>query len=197
VLILIGTSEQRQLPTIRSRCQIVRFGELPREDVVELLLAGGFCSDRQEAECWADLGEGSVQRAVEWGEPQIREFREQLMSRLSALQSELPALVAECQAFVEGAGTEAAARRARLRRVIALAAVFYRQLMRALSQAPLQVDATMSDAVMRARDAWPSDAEAAARCLDRCLDAQAHVEANASPVNVLECWLDDLAESSR
>ena len=49
LLILIGTSEQRQLPTIRSRCQIVRFQPLPEQDVAELLLATGACED---AERW-------------------------------------------------------------------------------------------------------------------------------------------------
>src|SRR5207244_12270207 len=45
VLILIGTSEQRQLPTIRSRCQIVRFQPLAESDVAELLIEMALRSD--------------------------------------------------------------------------------------------------------------------------------------------------------
>ena len=41
VLILIGTSEQRQLPTIRSRCQVVRFRPLAESDVAEILVEQG------------------------------------------------------------------------------------------------------------------------------------------------------------
>ena len=37
-----------------------------------------------------------------------------------------------------------------------------------------------------------SDAEAAIRCLERCLDARAQVEANANQATLIECWLDDL-----
>ena len=41
VLILIGTSSDRQMPTIVSRCQVVRFRPPPQETVAELLQAGG------------------------------------------------------------------------------------------------------------------------------------------------------------
>ena len=41
VLILIGTSTDRQRPTIMSRCQVVRFRPLPPETVAELLQANG------------------------------------------------------------------------------------------------------------------------------------------------------------
>src|SRR5207302_4859839 len=37
VLILIGTSAERQLPTILSRCQIVRFQPLAEETVADML----------------------------------------------------------------------------------------------------------------------------------------------------------------
>ena len=37
LIILIGTSQQRQLPTIRSRCQIIRFGPLTDVQVATLL----------------------------------------------------------------------------------------------------------------------------------------------------------------
>src|SRR5262245_29605984 len=41
VFVLIGTDPQRQLPTIRSRCQIVRFAPLPEKTVLELLSKNG------------------------------------------------------------------------------------------------------------------------------------------------------------
>ena len=42
VLILIGASPAKQLPTIRSRCQLIRFRPLPLEVVAELLVSRGF-----------------------------------------------------------------------------------------------------------------------------------------------------------
>src|SRR4029450_8202547 len=57
LLIMIGTSEQRQVPTIRSRCQIVRFQPLAEEDVAELLLSTGVCEDAALAQPAAARGE--------------------------------------------------------------------------------------------------------------------------------------------
>src|SRR5256885_14018551 len=63
VLILIGTSEQRQLPTIRSRCQIVRFQSLAEQDVAELLVERGICDDPAIAKAAAAKSGGSLARA--------------------------------------------------------------------------------------------------------------------------------------
>ena len=63
VIILIGTSEQKQLPTIRSRSQIVRFQPLSQETVAQLLLTKNFVQEPQAAARLAALSEGSVQRA--------------------------------------------------------------------------------------------------------------------------------------
>ena len=49
VLILIGTSPAKQLPTIRSRCQLVRFQPLAAEMVAEILLSKGLAADAAEA----------------------------------------------------------------------------------------------------------------------------------------------------
>src|SRR5262245_11636097 len=65
LLILIGTSEQRQLPTIRSRCQIVRFAPLSEADVAELLVERSFC-DAAQARTAATHSEGSLERAALW-----------------------------------------------------------------------------------------------------------------------------------
>src|SRR5438552_1578148 len=66
VLILIGTSEQRQLPTIRSRCQIVRFQPLAESDVAELLVEKELCTDATAARAAAAHSGGSLERAVWW-----------------------------------------------------------------------------------------------------------------------------------
>ena len=50
VLILIGTSEQKQLPTIRSRCQVIRFRPLPDDVVRQLLQQGPWGLDAGQAQ---------------------------------------------------------------------------------------------------------------------------------------------------
>src|SRR5260221_2043128 len=66
ILILIGTSEQRQLPTIRSRCQVIRFQPLAEQEVADLLVEQGICDDRAIAQAAATRSEGSLERARLW-----------------------------------------------------------------------------------------------------------------------------------
>ena len=61
ILILIGTSEQKQLPTIRSRCQVIRFRPLAESTVAELLVSQGLIESEVEAERLAGLSGGSLE----------------------------------------------------------------------------------------------------------------------------------------
>ena len=62
LLILIGTSEQRQLPTIRPRCQVIRFGPLAEQDVAELLIEKGLCENRAAAAKAAASSQGTIEK---------------------------------------------------------------------------------------------------------------------------------------
>ena len=83
-LILIGTSPAKQLPTIRSRCQLIRFRPLATDVVAELLTSTGLVRDPAEARRLARYSEGSVQRAMELADPELWSFRGTLLERLSA-----------------------------------------------------------------------------------------------------------------
>src|SRR4029077_15400537 len=61
LLILIGTSPSRQLPTIRSRSQVVRFRGLDTETVANILIESGAVAERQPGVAAAALCEGRVQ----------------------------------------------------------------------------------------------------------------------------------------
>ena len=125
LLILIGTSPSRQLPTIRSRAQLVRFQPLDTDTVERILLDEQLMTDRQAARRAAELSEGSVERAVGLADPEYWTFREQLLRQLAS-----PAavrLARSVQAFVDEAGKEAAQERARLRTVLGFAISYYRE----------------------------------------------------------------------
>ncbi len=53
-------------------------------------------------------------------------------------------------------------------------------------------DAELVPAVEKANAAWTGDAETAAACIDRSLEALSHLDRNAHQAALLECWLDDL-----
>ena len=193
VLILIGTSPARQLPTIRSRCQLISFRPLPVEVVAELLLAQEAVPTAHEARRLAEYSEGSLQRAIELTDPALWEFRTSLLERLSDPVLDSVRLAQAVSALVDGAGREAAARRNRLRQAIAFSAEFYRHLLFGLSGSGPGDDADLARAVERAVATWPGDLLMAADCLDRCLEATGQVGRNANQATLIACWLDDLA----
>ena len=194
VLILIGTSPAKQLPTIRSRCQLIRFRPLSIDVVADLLVSKGFVSDAAEARRLAQYSEGSLQRALELADPELWSFRNTLLERLSEPTLASVELAKTVASFVDEAGKEAAARRARLRQVVAFAAEFYRQLMHAQCGTSLSEDKELRNQVSRAVERGLVDSELSAVRLDRCLDAAAQIDRNANQSTLIECWLDDLAK---
>jgi DNA polymerase-3 subunit delta' len=193
LIILIGTSEQRQLPTIRSRCQIVRFQPLTTSEVAQLLLSQGQVATPAEAERAAALSQGSLAAAIRWLEPELSEFRSAFLEYLSTTDSRPQDFVKVLSGFVDAGGKEAAAKRARLKEAAGVAEQFYTQLIAAILGKPTAADPELMQAAQRAARWFPADAEIAARCLELCLDGVQHVEANANQANVIEWWLDELS----
>lgn len=193
VIILIGSSEQTQLPTIRSRCQIVRFRPLQEDVVAALLRSLSEVETDSEAAQLAALSQGSLQRAKQFADAELREFRGEFLVRLAQLPERALGLATNVGAFVDAAGKDAPARRERLKLVILMAIDYYRALVRQASGLQSAGDSEMASAVDAAIRTRNIDVEAAASCVERCLDAQAQVDANANQATLIECWIDDLA----
>jgi DNA polymerase-3 subunit delta' len=192
LIILIGTSEQRQLPTIRSRAQVVRFRPLSNETVEQLLIRQGLVENEMEAHELAELSDGSLQQAMELSDPVVREFRTRWLTFLSSASRNSFEFAKELSSFVEAAGKDAPPRRARMKQVARWGAEFYRRLMARLEGHSDAADPALNQALTSAARWFPSS-DVAANCFDRCLDAHAQIEANANQATLLECWLDDLA----
>src|SRR5207249_1292746 len=79
VLILIGSSADRQLPTIVSRCQVVNFGRLSETDVAALLRAGGI-KDEALLGRLLRVSEGSPGLARQLSDPALWDFRKALIA---------------------------------------------------------------------------------------------------------------------
>jgi DNA polymerase-3 subunit delta' len=197
VLILIGTSEQQQLPTIRSRCQVVRFRPLPVDVAAQILVEQGIVSDKRQAQEAAALGEGSLTQAVQLADLELREFRENLLRQLAA--PELPSweFAKQTSSFVDAAGKEAALRRARMKQLTGFAADFYRELLRDECGLEAGGDEALRKSISLARKSWRGKAESVRLALERCLQTEAQIERNANQAALLECWLDDLATIGR
>jgi DNA polymerase-3 subunit delta' len=174
LLILIGTSSSRQLPTIRSRAQVVQFQPLDTATVARILVETGLVDDRQHAATAAELSEGSVSRALQLTDPALWRFREQLVKEL--LNPDRVRLARAVQAFVDEAGKESAEKRDRLRTVIHFAVAGYRERLR--------------------DDASVEQQDQVLGALDACLAALEYVDRNANLALVIQQWSDQLANPS-
>ncbi|MDA1050462.1 MAG: DNA polymerase III subunit [Planctomycetota bacterium] len=195
VIILIASSEQTQLPTIRSRCQIVRFRSLQQEVVASLLRSLGEVETDVEATRLAALCHGSLQRARQFSDSELGDFRGEFLARLARLPEKAVGLAADVGAFIDAAGKDAPVRRERLKLVIMIAVDFYHELVRQASGMASTGDAGLVTAVVAAIRTQNIDVEGVAVCVERCLDALSQVDANANQATLIECWIDDLARS--
>jgi len=201
VIFLIGTSEHRQLPTIRSRCQTVRFGPLSEGEVATILLDQGLLPEEQATQEQANLlarrSGGSVQQALALADDELWEFRGSLYAEIAQADFDSVSLSKEVASFVDAAGKEAPVRRERLRQICHFVADFYGALMRMLAGAHAEGDDSLMQAAGSASATWSSGLESAADCIERCHGAINAIDRNANLPTLVEAWIDELATTAR
>ena len=198
VIILIGTSEQRQLPTIRSRCQVVRFQPLIREHLAELLQRNSIVDGESEALALASIADGSITNAIHLNDPDVHEFREAFLMQLATLDPAKDRFIKELTAFVDAAGKEATDRRVRMRMLADWAIALYRFCLNTETNINSQTDdpiIVLAVNAIQKRDVISP--ESAADLIQRCLETQRHIAANANQATLLESWLSDLGKIAR
>jgi len=90
LIILICSNPDALLPTIRSRCQIIRFRPLSDAAVSEILLLEQLVKSEAEAREIAALSEGSLALAQQLLNPDLRMLRDFLTEQLGRLQKMQP-----------------------------------------------------------------------------------------------------------
>jgi DNA polymerase-3 subunit delta' len=83
LIILLTENANMLLPTIRSRCQLIRFSSLSPENVRLLLEKNGIAAD--VADLLAPLSEGSMQRAAELDNEALAVRRDKLFTQVGTL----------------------------------------------------------------------------------------------------------------
>jgi DNA polymerase-3 subunit delta' len=193
VLILIGSSAARQLPTIRSRCQMVRFERLRPDQVEHILLGRDSPIERDLAYELGLAAEGSVGRALGLADSEVWTFRGLFLRELAGGLEAWLAVARQVGEFLEGAGRELGARRQRLRLVVDWAIRFYGELIRALlGVARPATDSMLRESIGKAISLGETDLDAAIERLEHCLTARVHIDRNAHAATLVESWLDGL-----
>jgi len=198
VILLIGTAEQRQLPTIRSRCQIIRFAPLDWNLVQRILVEQDLVSPPDMAERLARASGGSVQRALQLFGEEVLEFRDQWLEQLASCRVTANDFPKTLLGFVDRAGKDAVLRRRRLMEVAVWAADYYRLAAAAWLIGPQasalrdHPDHRLVELAQQGAQRWPGTAAGWSWALDRCLMIEPQVMANVHLTTLVETWLLDL-----
>lgn len=175
LILLIGTSEQKQLPTIRSRCQVIRFSPLSVADGTELLSRDENLDATTEQIGEAmEVSAGDMKVARRMLDENARQFRESLVATLRDAHPDPLKIRKLLISKVESAGKDTPAKRAALKDVFSISIQHYRNQMRS------EVFAGAANENTRNR-------------LDRCVRAIREVDRMANASTLIDCFAADIA----
>lgn len=177
LLLLIAAKPDALLPTIRSRCQWVRFAALNDDQVAELLLELGWAETPQAAAQLAALSDGSLETAQQLLDPKIAALRNVVLSALQRGDFHSAKLAEEVASAVKACGDTAAQRKAMAWAVRFGLDHFARQL--------------------HAVDSSPKQLERHGVVIERFAEATRQLESNAQVALVIHALFDDAARLSR
>ena len=200
VLILIATSADLLLPTIRSRCQVLAFQPLTAGDVRQLLLREGVTADEGEAAQAADLSGGSLDTARQLLDPQLRSLREELYSLLAAHPFRSAQAAARIIESLEPAGPEKSSQREYAGWVVRFGVEFFRQALLTISRGEAGAASAIPQVGRFLERIGPPAVDTSDRLIDmieRCLTALQHIDANASIPLLIDSLFDDLGRLMR
>ncbi len=197
VLILIGTSLHRQLPTIRSRCQTVLFSPLSTEELTQLILRVGLSEEVEAATRLALASRGSITEAALRNDVALQEFRSWLLSDLAKRPLNLGGIADACAKQADAAGKEARLKRQRIKLILREAGLLYQQIaFRQLGATDTGTDPHLQTSIERCLEHWTQGVQGALACWQICLRAIEQVDRNANQATLLHFWSSELARQS-
>ena len=186
LLVLLVTDLDRQLPTIRSRCQVVRFAPLGPADLRAVLAGQGVEADRLDR--LVRLADGSPARALALNDDAVWAVRQKLVEGATAPRPNFAALAEAWQGFYEAAGKDTAAQRVRASLVVGFLVEAVQQALRLAVGADVPgLDAAEAGRLRAFADRLGPDR--LADLLDRLLDADTHIDRRAQLALVVEAVL--------
>jgi DNA polymerase-3 subunit delta' len=194
VLILIAANVDSLLPTIRSRCQPVRFGPLSEADLVALIEQQGLVTNPQEARELAVLAEGSLAVARQLASPELRHLRRRLLGELGLPSWDGMALAKSLAEGLDEVSRETSEQRAAAVWLIRFAVEFYRSALWAVT-APDRDAPPIAEAAQWASTLADVDAavDRLGALIERCLAGVGQIEQNVSVPLCLEALCCDLS----
>lgn len=200
MLILIAENLDAMLPTIRSRCQLVRFSPLAASDVSDLLLENEIASTPEEATAAAAMSEGSLHIASQLLNPELRALRLKLYEALATADLRPIDVAKAMTAGIDELGGDTNEQRRNAGWLIRFAQEFYRQAVLQLSGDHLpagQGTEIVAKFTTMFTTRGSKGLELAMELFDRCVLAEDHISWNVAPAKTMDSLFDDLARTTR
>lgn len=199
VLLLIVSNLDALLPTIKSRCQLVRFAPLNADDIQVLLLEQEEALAVEDARFAAVLSEGSLTMARQLLDPELRALRLSLYSQL--LETNFSGLTLAKQ-LVDGiakCSSDTAEQRRNGQWLIRFAVEFFRNTLASLSgQASDLIASTKEIGTFATRqDSQSNGIEQLQSMIERCYEATVQIDQNVPVALVFDTLFDDLSRTLR
>ena len=196
VIILISTNVTGVLPTIRSRCQLVRFRALSDQTVARLLVERELIENADDASAVAALANGSVSTAMQLADSGLRDLRRQLYDGLAKGKSMQPLILAAALSDgISELGGGTPAQRKNAEWLIAFAMEFFRQAIRLQASPQTTSDVPQVQSYLRQHSSGGVDL--CGQLLERIYDARDHVAMHTAVPLVFEGLFYDLATIMR
>lgn len=199
LIMLVTTNADAVLPTIRSRCQIIRFNRLTDQTVAKLLIEQQLVESPDEAAVVSRLSDGSLEMARQLLDPAIRSLRMCLHKSLSDDQNLRPLILSkELLAGIDEIGGDLASQRTNASWLIRFAVEFYRQSLRLLADGQAEVEIPQVRRFIDGLQGVPCDpSELCINLLERCLETQQQINMKAPLPLCFENLTTDLARQMR
>ena len=193
LMILIASELDAILPTIRSRCQLMRFGRLSQEDVAELLLEQQIIDSTQQANQIARLAEGSLKIASQLLDENLETLREKITRILSQHPFQPQVFSQAVMQAIDDVGGNTAVQRKTANWIIKFCADFYHQALQFAAGYESDID---SEQIRKFVAGIPKEAEdqieIIGNLLDRMLQTEEEIARNATIALCIESLSEDL-----
>ena len=192
LFLLISTSLDRQLATIKSRCQMVRFAPLSDEHVRQLLQRQGI-EDAGMLARLVRLSAGSPGQALALADESVWQFQRHLLEAFAQPKVDAVTLGISFVKFAEEAGKEAALQRRRANQALRLLIEALTDVLRLQAGAPAR-SAESAELPWLASLAQRAEPDKIQAMLERCLETEMHLGRYVQISLVLEGLMDSLGQ---
>lgn len=191
LILLICDTPDSLLPTIRSRCQVIRFFPLAETDVRDILLAEEMTDSSEEAASVAAMAEGSVTLAQQLLNPELRGLRNLVEKQLDQLAQMQPLEVSgHVAAELEKISSNTEEQRQNAQWLLRFVAEMLNRRLRRLASGDF------SDSLFQ-RLGVRGGVDLLIPLLERVIAASHQIEGNSPVKLVLEALFDDVARQLR